>query len=539
MNSTTKSQKADDPFASYTRTNPFVDAMPARAEGSAQSLPQLAPWGPYQHIETLDDGATHAGQEQALEIMVTWGQTVLHVAHQSPPRGFVVGDETDRSSERVDFHLPSDVLGRSRLPLVVMENGAPHLVIPDIATGTQHVNDAQGASEEIDLRAALVGAPLCGVVTHARQIPIETKSRTTMELGEIKFLIRLVTPSAPFERGLLANFDWAVPSYFGMTATTMGVFMAALAYFVPPLGLEDESGIDKDRLVAIGHYLEAASERERKQEQTPETQTGGEESGQSAERSPGEAGTAGKENSAEVNKRVAVKGPAETPRLELSRPEMIKLAQEFGMIGILGGALAADPDAPTSIFGGDITRGNNDLSANGNLWADEIGEAGGNGGLSLIGPGLGGGFGDGTGISISNIGSGLLGPGHGKEGWGRSNALTGGEHAPKTPILRTASTEILGGRIPPQVVQRIVRQNFGRFRLCYQQGLAQNPNLEGRIPVRFIIGRDGAVSNVSALGGFPDSKVQSCVQSAFYSLSFPPPEGGVVQVTYPLLFSPG
>jgi hypothetical protein len=315
--------------------------------------------------------------------------------------------------------------------------------------------------------------------------------------------------------------------------------MGALAYFVPPLGLEDESAIDKDRLVAIGHYLEAASERERKQEETPEAQSGGEESGQSAERSPGEAGTAGKENSPEVNKRVAVKGPADTPRLELSRPEVLKMAQEFGMIGILNAGVAADPNAPTSIFGANITLGNNDLSANGNLWADEIGEAGGNGALSLIGPGLGGGYGDGTGISIGNIGNGLLGPGQGREGWGRSNALQPRGHTPKTPILRTANTELQGGRIPPQVVQRIVRQNFGRFRLCYQQGLARNPGLEGRIPVRFIIGRDGAVSSVSAMGGFPDSQVQNCVQSAFYGLSFPPPEGGVVKVTYPLMFSPG
>jgi outer membrane biosynthesis protein TonB len=92
--------------------------------------------------------------------------------------------------------------------------------------------------------------------------------------------------------------------------------------------------------------------------------------------------------------------------------------------------------------------------------------------------------------------------------------------------------------LPPQVIQRVVRQNFGRFRMCYQQGLARNPNLEGRIPVRFVIGRDGAVSNVSAGGDMPDGNVRACVQSAFYGLSFPQPEDGIVTVTYPLMFSP-
>lgn len=525
---------ASDPFVSYEKRNPFVDAMPAQTHSFADSPPQAETWGPYSHIETLDDGDERFGEERALEIMITWGQTVLHVAHLSPPRAFVIGDETDGSGERVDFHLPSDVLGRNRLPLVLMTEGVPHLVVPDVATGTTSIEERKH-----DLETMLAAAPLCPTVTRAKQMVIDPKSRTTMELGNFKFLVRLVHPSAPIEKGLFANFDWAVPSYFGMTAATFGGLVAALAYFVPPLGLQDESAIDKDRFLAISHYLDAASEREERREEVPEEQAGGEESGQSAERAPAEAGAAGKEESKQTNKRVAVKGPIDNPQLQLSRPEVLKLAREFGMIGLLNAGVAADPNAPTSIFGGDVTLGNNDMSANGNLWADDIGEAIGNGALSVFGPGPGGGFGDGTGIGISNVGGGLLGPGHGKEGWGRSNALKPGTHVPKAPGAVRMATPTVGGRIPPQVVQRIVRQNFGRFRLCYQQGLARNPSLEGRVAVRFVIGRDGAVSNVSAMGGFPDAQVQSCVQSAFYGLSFPEPDGGIVQVTYPLMFSPG
>ena len=44
------------------------------------------------------------------------------------------------------------------------------------------------------------------------------------------------------------------------------------------------------------------------------------------------------------------------------------------------------------------------------------------------------------------------------------------------------------GRIPAEVIQRIVRQNFGRFRLCYENGLRNNPNLQGRVAVSFVIG---------------------------------------------------
>ena len=86
----------------------------------------------------------------------------------------------------------------------------------------------------------------------------------------------------------------------------------------------------------------------------------------------------------------------------------------------------------------------------------------------------------------------------------------------------------------------IVRQNYGRFRMCYEQGLGRNPNLEGRVSARFVIGRDGAVSNASNGGSdLPDSGVVSCVVSAFYGLSFPQPEGGIVTVVYPIMLSPG
>ena len=95
-------------------------------------------------------------------------------------------------------------------------------------------------------------------------------------------------------------------------------------------------------------------------------------------------------------------------------------------------------------------------------------------------------------------------------------------------------------RLPPEVIQRIVRQNFGRFRLCYENGLKNNPSLTGRVSVRFVIGRDGAVSNVGNGGSdMPDSGVVSCVVRSFYGLSFPQPEGGIVTVVYPISFSPG
>jgi MYXO-CTERM domain-containing protein len=108
-----------------------------------------------------------------------------------------------------------------------------------------------------------------------------------------------------------------------------------------------------------------------------------------------------------------------------------------------------------------------------------------------------------------------------------------------TPIVRMESTTVTG-RLPPEVVQRIVRQSFGQFRLCYEKGLSKAPTLQGRVAVRFVIGRDGSVSTAAAAGGdFPDPEVASCVTRAIHQLSFPQPEGGIVTAIVPIRFTLG
>ncbi|MFT3769023.1 MAG: AgmX/PglI C-terminal domain-containing protein [Minicystis sp.] len=97
-----------------------------------------------------------------------------------------------------------------------------------------------------------------------------------------------------------------------------------------------------------------------------------------------------------------------------------------------------------------------------------------------------------------------------------------------------------GGRLAPEVIQRIIRQNFGRFRLCYENGLRNSPNLSARVAVKFVIDIDGSVKQARDGGSdLPDGGIIACIVRGFYGLSFPPPEGGYVTVTYPLMFSPG
>jgi outer membrane biosynthesis protein TonB len=98
---------------------------------------------------------------------------------------------------------------------------------------------------------------------------------------------------------------------------------------------------------------------------------------------------------------------------------------------------------------------------------------------------------------------------------------------------------VTNGRLPGEVIQRIIRQNSGRFRNCYEAGLRTNPSLEGRVAVRFVIDRSGQVSIAQdGDSDLPDASVRSCIVRSFYDLSFPSPQGGTVSVTYPIVLSP-
>lgn len=89
-------------------------------------------------------------------------------------------------------------------------------------------------------------------------------------------------------------------------------------------------------------------------------------------------------------------------------------------------------------------------------------------------------------------------------------------------------------------VQKVVHDNLGSARACYENGLSGNPTLAGRVSIKFIIDRTGAVSTAQDQGSnLSDSNVVQCIVRAFGGLSFPAPEGGIVTVVYPLVLTSG
>ncbi len=75
-----------------------------------------------------------------------------------------------------------------------------------------------------------------------------------------------------------------------------------------------------------------------------------------------------------------------------------------------------------------------------------------------------------------------------------------------------------------------------RFRRCYEQGLASNPEMQGSVTLVAKIGPNGEVQGVSGGGGGGLGAIVPCLKAVVSSGGFSPPEGGGANVTIPITF---
>jgi TonB family protein len=145
------------------------------------------------------------------------------------------------------------------------------------------------------------------------------------------------------------------------------------------------------------------------------------------------------------------------------------------------------------------------------------------GGLLLKGSG-GGGAGSGT-IGLGKVPSGVISP------WKASPG------APPAPRI-TQGTATVRGSLSKEVISRYIRRHINQIRYCYEQQLVRNPNLAGRVSIRFVISPSGSVSTAAVAGStLGNPSAEQCVARAIQRIAFPQPQGGgVVIVTYPFLF---
>lgn len=450
------------------------------------------------------------GGNATLEIMVLWGEhSVLHVSHFTPPRAFYLGEDAD-------FVIGEELLGSSRLPLVLEEQGELSVVVP------------RGARAEIERKDSAERGPVEAqepLPDHpgASSFPLRSDGRVWIFAGELTFSVRFV---AAAEQLLAAGASEPALKRSRWTVASAAAHVAVLGLWnlLPP----SSSVLSMDRLDTDSRLVKYAIEaHETPVEPTPTWLGGAGEAGGST-KAAGDEGEAGAPNKPKLRRKSASAGTNATPT---PTPEEARAgARNAGIIGIVRASTGSSSTQFTA-----------QLADEG--WIDGIGqvigESGGRNGLGMIGTGRGGGGPAGGTIGIGGLGThGRLGDGDGDGGYGMQAAGGYHERTARVPRIRTGTPE-LHGALSKEIIRRVINRHINEIRFCYEQQLISQPDLQGRVSVKFVISPSGAVSTaVVEQSDLGSAKVDSCIASAVRRMDFPAPEGGgLVLVSYPFLLS--
>ncbi len=503
-----------NPFLVSDESAPAVDATPAAGEGQ-YALVQSGP------AVSADEVESHL---DAIEVTVRWGTQVLSMKHLDGGESFFVGAGSE-------LELP-DGLVDGKHAIVSARDNATYACIPANASA---VLTAKNASP-VDIAGG-------------QEIALPPNAKLLVTLGsDITIEIATVRAGKKIPVGFMSALATGAAAAIGLSFLGHAAIVASLAMFMPAMNADDAENQDRNQMLVMQKLMAASAEREtdlQKNEQAGNDSRAGGDS-QAGEKHKGPEGVAGTTASNNAKGRMAFQGQDDKPAL--SRKDELALAADFGMVGMI--KTGAPKDAPATPWA-DEAKGTDPLNKMGHMWGDTIDDAFGYG-VGLTGNGEGGG-GTGEGVGLKNIGTvggGNGGPGKGFgtctdptgkncDGMGIGHGPGRGAYVPKNIQIREPNTTT-NGRLPPEVIQRVVRQNFGRFRLCYENALRTNPGLNGRVVTKFVIDRNGQVSMAQDGGSdMPSQAVTQCIVRSFQSLSFPQPEGGIATVTYPLVLSPG
>lgn len=449
------------------------------------------------------------------EVKILWGDNVIHVAHFSKNKSFVVGETPD-----CDFYIPTKQVGIEKFSIITNILNENVVIVPSCANAIIKKNNQ-----------------ITKILNNSQDQEIALSLNESIDIYLLNF---------NFQISISENVDYIIPTSFdlsdvGYQALSFAAHLTLLslcAFTYPALEDTDPGYISDEQKMLLSQYLTTMAEKELQAQQDANTSSqNNNASGAEGAAAKGSEGSLGNQTSKPLNTRYGVKGSEDNPDPHIARQRALQDAANFGMIGLLSNGTGGDPNAPTAPWGRDDSFGKDTLSANGNLFGDSIGDSFGSNGLSLSGIGEGGGSKyEGIGVG-DHIGG--LGYNFGKNGKaGSYDGKLKDNYKPQAIKMRVGSTST-SGKIPPEIIQRVIRQNFGKFRMCYENGLRNNPNLNGRVSVKFVISRDGSVMQAMNSGSdLPDAQVTSCITNAFRTLSFPAPESGIVTVGYSIALSP-
>lgn len=117
-------------------------------------------------------------------------------------------------------------------------------------------------------------------------------------------------------------------------------------------------------------------------------------------------------------------------------------------------------------------------------------------------------------------------------------ALAGGNVGSGNIVAMVDDETVIEGGLDRDAIAEVIRRNLGQIRYCYERQLSSNPELYGKVLVKFTIGAAGEVMEQRVDNStLKSAMVEGCIMRRMASWTFPQPKGGTqVHVSYPFLF---
>lgn len=115
----------------------------------------------------------------------------------------------------------------------------------------------------------------------------------------------------------------------------------------------------------------------------------------------------------------------------------------------------------------------------------------------------------------------------------------GNERKVRGQVKRKNAAAVDGtGALNPQEVNRVIGRKMGAIKGCYERALRRDPNLQGKVVIRFTISGSGVVTAARTVENALSPEVGNCIEQAFKRFRFPQPDGGSLTLESPFMFMP-
>lgn len=346
-------------------------------------------------------------------------------------------------------------------------------------------------------------------------LPLQESARGKVELGDVTLFFQFVAPPLEDAKPLLPT-DIRASRWQTMDRVFFGILAASLFLHFSGAALILSAEVPKEPELALDELDDRfvrAIIPQRPVEAPRVADTG--------------AGEAPKDDKkGDEGKDAADKPAADKPAEDASerRAEVVKKVSGKGLLKILGSNSGGGQGAFADVLGG--ASGGGDIAAAlagaGGVGVATEASVGGN----TTGP-RGGGSGNVTGIGeVGTQGGGKVDLGTKKE------TEVQGRVQDSTPDVESSDVD-------RAALARYVRSRLKSIQTCYEKELKRNPNLKGKVVVRFVIKPSGRAGEVEIEENTLGSEaVGSCIRTTIRNWAFPFKPDSDTPVSYPFVFSP-